>query len=340
MMTTTAPFVLGDYSKALICAFVDADGDTASLAKKTGCSKESFLHPPATIPIETYIKLLYHAGNLLGDEHFGLRVGEYLHAESLNILGGALLKAKTIGEALQLVLSLESHIHQLGYSQVVSETIGIRFIWHCHYQNLPYLQLLVESVLAGIVSFAQKLAKRSLPILEVSFSYEKLSLDSGREKYGKYLLNQSRYCQPYNSLLVSKEVLDWPILWTYPNFKNPANYFSKTAGDSKLFKAVTDYLHQQLPIYNPSLSMVAKAFNLSLRTFQRRLAAEGYKYKDALALVRLQMAKDYLRYSNQSAFEIAQILGFSEQSSFNHFFGEHMLMSPLAYRQNGRKQLL
>lgn len=97
-------------------------------------------------------------------------------------------------------------------------------------------------------------------------------------------------------------MLDWPILWTYPNLKNPAKRLPKTIGESKLYKAVTDYLHQQLPIYNPSLSMVTKAFNLSLRTFQRRLAVEGYKYKDVLALVRLQMAKDYLRYSNQSAF--------------------------------------
>lgn len=333
--------VVGDYSKALIAGFLDAGGDLSILAKKTGFSREALSRPSATLSVELYLRLLYEGGRILNDAHFGLRVGQYLHAQSLSVLGDALLKTNTIDAALQQVLALELQVHQLGVSQVVNEGDAVRLIWHCHYQQHPYVQPLVESIMAGIVSFSQKLAKRSLPIYELNFMHEKpisrlnyLGLQDVSQ-----LLGQSCFSQVNNSLLVSKDVLAWPVRWRHPFNGVHSDTCVISHGAIKLASAVGEYLEQQLPRGNPSIGEVAGAFNLAVRTLQRRLSAEGYRYKDVLTQVRLRMANDYLRYSNLDVMEISQILGFGEQSSFNHFFIAHKTMPPLKYRQFARTQI-
>ncbi len=62
---------------------------------------------------------------------------------------------------------------------------------------------------------------------------------------------------------------------------------------------------------------IAQRLNLHKRTLQRRLAAENTTFELVLDNVRRQRAEEFLGQNNLSMVQIAGLLGFVEQSSFN-----------------------
>jgi AraC-like DNA-binding protein len=69
-----------------------------------------------------------------------------------------------------------------------------------------------------------------------------------------------------------------------------------------------------------SAQEVARALHCSVRTLQRKLVATGTTFRQVSDTVRGQLAVDYLSDSNVSIAEVAFLLGFSDQSSFNRAF--------------------
>jgi AraC-like DNA-binding protein len=73
---------------------------------------------------------------------------------------------------------------------------------------------------------------------------------------------------------------------------------------------------------------------MSPRTLQRRLAGEGILFNDVLDQMRLHAAKTYLAKRDVAGAEVAFLLGFAEQSSFNHAFKRWTGQTPTEYRRS------
>jgi len=72
---------------------------------------------------------------------------------------------------------------------------------------------------------------------------------------------------------------------------------------------------------------------LSPRTLQARLEAEGTSFSALIEEVRILLAKLYLQRPESSLDEIAEWLGYSEQTSFGRAFRRWTGTSPQKYRQ-------
>jgi AraC-like DNA-binding protein len=72
---------------------------------------------------------------------------------------------------------------------------------------------------------------------------------------------------------------------------------------------------------------------MSPRTLQRRLRDHGLCYADLLDSTRASAAKNYLSDRGISVAEVAYLLGFSEQSSFNHAFKRWTGQAPNEFRK-------
>ena len=83
----------------------------------------------------------------------------------------------------------------------------------------------------------------------------------------------------------------------------------------------------------PTIEQVAANLNLSVRTLQRRLKAEGLTYKAVLDELRRQFALDYLKNDALSIKEIAYLLDYAESSSFVRSFKRWTGKSPQEFRQ-------
>ncbi len=322
------PFVLGQYLLALVDAYGACGGNLKDLADSCGLSVNFLYAPPEKVSIECYFELIQAAKTLTEEPLFGLNIGGSMNVGSFDILGQAMMKAETLGQATEQVLTLEGLVHRLGHSELVSEADGVRYIWHNHYQRHPLAADLSESILAGIVKFAATLIGRSIPILEVSFLH-RAAAQANQNQYAQALGGSCLFGQPQNSLLVANEVLAWPVASTV------AQKFGRASGKPLQKTFTTDlrqHLEQVLNQGNPLLTAVADHFHVSPRTLQRNLKKEGTHYQVVLNELRCRLATDYLRYSNLSLHEISHLLGFAEQSSFNHFFLAQFKHSPQRYK--------
>ncbi|HNN34183.1 MAG TPA: helix-turn-helix domain-containing protein, partial [Ottowia sp.] len=81
--------------------------------------------------------------------------------------------------------------------------------------------------------------------------------------------------------------------------------------------AVCQAILQTLPAGAPA-DLVAERLNLSRRTFQRRLTESNCSFRQLLDGVRERYARQLLQDESLSRKEVAFLLGYSEQSAFNH----------------------
>lgn len=324
-------FVLGFYIQGLINAFTLLGGDTGELSSHSAIDVENLRFSSDRVPVETYLRLLNCAQNLLAARGLGLAIGQAMQFSSLSHLGQAIMQAKTLGHATELVLAGEGDVHRLGHSQIIHENGNLRFVWYCHYQQHPLAQTLTETAFANIISMAQSLAARGIPVLEATFVHPEPQgqLDAYRRCFRSHCF----FSQPNNSLLLADEVLAWPIQSsvTATQTGNNQNRFSINALEQFLLSALAEHRFQ--------LSHAAQHFNLSDRTLQRRLRQQHTSYQEILKQRRLRLGVDYLRHSDMGLHEISQLLGFKEQSSMNHFFTEQTGHTPSAIRQSNSEQI-
>jgi AraC-like DNA-binding protein len=78
----------------------------------------------------------------------------------------------------------------------------------------------------------------------------------------------------------------------------------------------------------PGFETLARQLGLSEKTLRRSLKNEGTNFKNVLDGVRMEMAQGLLSQPDVSFFDVALLLGYSEQSTFNHAFRRWTGMSP------------
>jgi AraC-like DNA-binding protein len=85
------------------------------------------------------------------------------------------------------------------------------------------------------------------------------------------------------------------------------------------------------------IQAVARALATSVRSLQRRLAADGSSYQQLLDLARKDAAERHLTESVLSIGEVAYLLGYSEAAAFNRAFRRWHQQTPQAFRARHRK---
>lgn len=320
-------FVIAAYIQPVLKAFLKQGGRLSVLADAMGVNDLWMLEPPEKIVTEQYFSLLLHSSQLLNDGHFGIRIGQHVGLTNFDVLGQALAntqsKALTLAQALQQVMVLERLVHRLGDSRIAVEGQNIRLIWRAQHQHNQAARLVAESVLAGIIHLAQQLTGRLIPVREVSFVHKKPS-DYDEKMYQQGFRAKCQFSQKTNSIVIAADVLAWPL-------KEADKLTAQAITTENIVDQVKQLLEANM-MNNLKVSQVAAMLGLGERSLQRQLKQLETNFQQVLAVVRLQQAYGYLQYSNLSILQISQLLGFQEQSSFNHFFLEASGLSPSNYK--------
>ncbi len=88
----------------------------------------------------------------------------------------------------------------------------------------------------------------------------------------------------------------------------------------------------------PDLANAAKALNLSIDQFRKRLWREGCSYKALVLETRMVLAKNYLISTNLGIQEIAYLLDYGNPSAFSRTFKNVYGMAPLFMRKSAQNQ--
>lgn len=140
---------------------------------------------------------------------------------------------------------------------------------------------------------------------------------------------------PVNAIGFSSELLDRPVPTANRLvYRLLGGYLDrvKQANRATLVERVRDYVRGDLPRGTCSIERCADKLGFSVRTLQARLAADNVTFSWVMEDTRLMLAKSYLSRPDRSLDEIAEWLGYGEQTSFGRAFKRWTGTTPQKYR--------
>ena len=308
----------------------------AALDELAVCGVAAPVPEADTLPVADYLALL-NLGRAQAGEGFGWRVGTRMRTASFVAYGHAVLSCPRFDEAIALTQRFEGLAHDLGRSELLIDGAQAHYRWHSPWLAAHPCPALPESVMSGILAFATWLAQRPLPVLALAFPHAAPRPDL-REAIDQRLGLRVVYDAPVTSATVPAALLHepiptadpalFPLLEQHAAQQLAAREQALRATDARtaLAAQVQRCIAERLAHDGARLAEVADALGLSARTLQRRLAEAGTPFQGLLDATRRELALQYLRDPALSMTEIAFLLGYAEQSSFNHacrgWFGE------------------
>ena len=345
--TDSAGRVAAAYVQPLLEAAGAHGIGSADLAGAAGLPAQGLSPPPVTLPAAAYVRLLDAGAALAGDAHFGLHVGERVRMGTYSAYGMVLLSCKNMGQALEQTARYEGLAHDLGRSALRRDGERFQYRWISHYPDAS--RHLVDSVFAGIRVCGDWLAGKPLPPSELAFAHDGggdlLRHAAHRDEYVRVLGSLPRFNADANTAIMPVQVLDWPVpnadLSLYPLLRQHAEQLlAQRCGDAgldagiaaRVETAIASGLRQGAA----RLAGVAEELAMTPRTLQRKLSDADTSFQALLDRVRHRLACDYLRQDNLSLVDIAYLLGYQEQSAFNHAFRAWAGTNPGAWRLQAR----
>ncbi|NRR29785.1 AraC family transcriptional regulator [Oxalobacteraceae bacterium] len=327
--------VAGSYLQPVLEAAAARGVGADALAQAAGLPAGALQPLPESLPADAYVRLLDCGARLADDPHFGLHVGERFKLGTYNVYGLVLLSCRDFGQAFEQTMRYEQLAHDLGRSAMQVQDGVAQYSWMSHYP--PGMRHLADSVFAGIRVFGNWLAGVTLPAAQLELMHDGGD-PAGHAEYERVLGALPRFGAPLNRASFPAQMLAWPVpnadVGLYPVLQQHAEQLLKlrTQAGAGIVEQVRDAIVRNLSQGQVRLSSIAAELALSPRTLQRKLSEAQTTFQQVLDQARYALATEYLRQPDLSLVDIAFLLGYQEQSAFNHAFKEWSGKNPGACR--------
>jgi AraC-like DNA-binding protein len=304
--------------------------------KLAGLSAETLQDPEARISARQFNKLWSDVSQRTGDPYFGLHFAETASQYTGNsILFTVMMNCANLRGALE---------KQARYHSLVTDFVRLYFeehgqqtyyVWECAEGQVLERQY-TEAVFYGLVFSLRRLTGGTVQPSAINFKHaQPEDLSEHQKVFGCPLV----FGCPQNALVINNQDLDHAVWLANPKvlgqlekiaqemlekISPPDTWTGKVAGQiQKSFEQGE----------KPSLEQTARALAFSQRQLQNKLAGENTRYQIVLDQVRQKLALDYLKAAQLPGCDIAFLLGFSEQSVFNHAFKRWTGLTPGEFRR-------
>lgn len=335
------------YAQTAVAAAQAAGVTPAALRAELGWPAEQLDPARDSLSVAEYIALLGAGDRLASDPVFGLHAGLQARLSTYPFYGLVVCACTTLRGAFEQTRRYEGLAHDLGRSRL-EERAGVA----TYYWDSPWLadctpaqaRHLCDSVLAGILTFVSWLAHERLPVHEIGLPYPQPSADV-RAAHAQVFGPRVAYGVPAAYGRFDAALLDRPV----PNADGSMLKVLQRHADELLAarlretaepRIVTDVRREvaaQLASDRARVDDVAAALALSTRTLQRKLADAGTNFQAVHDAARQALAEELLRDSRLNLTDVAFMLGYREQSSFNRACREWFGNTPAKTRERLRK---
>ena len=311
---------------------LDLQGISASLGM---AAPSMFEKPAGRISGRRFEAMWNEAADRSGDPDFGLHLGEEMAGTYArgHVLFFVMKNCPTVGEAMKKFFRYHSIL-----ADTVQPVLNLRGeLAYISWDAVPGLQASrhsSETLLSMFTGILRHITEDRPSIEEVRFEHPRP--DDTREH--ERIFNAPLCFERQKSeLVVRKSAMDIPIFMANSELLHNLEAFvsrllNRLQESNTWSRKVTRLLGEMfLKGEKGSIDAVADSLALSVRTLQNRLRKEQTTYQGLLDGIRKRIAQDYLARGEASVCDIAFLLGFSEQSAFNHAFKRWTGSTPLEY---------
>lgn len=311
--------------------------DIDPMLLKHGFSRELLAQPDADISYNALCQLHEDCAAEWHCPDFGLRMARI---QNLNILGPVGLVARltdTVGEALK-ALGDRMIIHSTGYSVALDEgdcaSGRAASISYTPKPNSGSGRQIVELSL-GIARnvLATATGMPEFKPLRVSFQH---TAPADPEPASRFFAAPVHYGEPENTLYFDPALLQLPtairdtayapIIRAYLEQMQPRI-------EQDIITLTKQLIGKLLATGRCSREAVADCLHLHPRTYQRRLSDAGVTFNQLLDNYRKALAADLVTREAMPLVQIADVLGYADQSSFHQAFRRWTGSTPMKFRQ-------
>lgn len=310
-------------------------GNPRALARQAGLDPGAFTDPNRSIGGEAFVDFLELAASTCRCADFGLRYGLRWPAVALGPLWLAVGSAERLGDAL---LRFTDSYRVFGDAAVLSAEQITAGLW-VRFEPLATGRWGAGQWVDACFAFLVKLVRSHGPTnwtpALVRLRHVAPTTKLFRQTFGRHVAD----CQSENTMLVDRKLLAVPL-----NAQGlaGAGVTSATHSVEKTARAISlqaeALVRALLPLADCSLETVASTMGLSKRTLQRRLAECGTSFDGLLDAARARLAWLYVTQSPLRMHQIAEMVGFAEQTAFSHAFRRWHGHSPRDARRSARRE--
>ncbi len=274
----------------------------------------------AAIPVDRWLGLLEQAIAASGDPDLPLKIGESFRVKHLGLFGYVMMTCNTLREVVAQNRRYVRLIGGIGGSRLVE--CGATAELHCEWAESSPSPAIEAIFLAATANLSRWLSERHDLRWDACFRYER---PGDLHQYERIFGGAIHFAEPVTKLVFPAWYLDLRVAMANPELHSlvvaqAEERLGQHPAEPGFLSGVKTAIARDLATCRVSLAGVAAALRVSPRTLHRRLEEYECSFRDVVHEVRRARAEAYLQSPAISLAEVAFLLGYSEQSTFQHAF--------------------
>jgi len=295
----------------------------------------------ARVPARAFRAVWEAAAGRSGDRAFGLHAAESMqYASGSHLLFLVMMNSPSVGTALESLCRYHHLMNDAVRPELVPEDDLVFLGWDSLESGYATDRHETEALLCILNIAFRRLTEGAYRPAEVWFRNDR---PDDISEHMRIFQSTLRFNQPMNALLIDKEHLERPVNLADPELLRTLEDYALSllhriyTGETWADRVVR-YISKQLYGSRPTLDAAARDMAVSVRSLQNRLKEEGTTFQELLLHVLKETAITLLKDPSVSILDISFLLGFSEQSAFNHAFRRWTGTTPGDFRKQSTVQ--
>ena len=305
----------------------------APLLKKCGLPEDIFLYPDSTMPFATMGRLLKACVRESGCAHFGLLVGQRASPSALGAVGFLMKNSPDVATAInEFVLNFD--LHDRGATLFLKEEDGSCLLVYEIYQHgMEAVEQIVDGAMAVGLNLMRSLCGPDWLADEILFRRDTPEDVSPYKNFFQAPLqfNARQTALRFDTRWLANKIQHADPVLHQHFLQNVQDLIRHSPEDyrSKVYQAVLLLLGSK----RCNLDGLADYFSLHPRTLNRRLKEASTSFRELHNEARHATACQLLQQTRSTIANIAELLGYSNETAFNRAFSHWEGTPPAKWRR-------
>lgn len=329
-----APVVLAAAAAGLGDFIATHGGDADEIFGRCAIAPEMITAPALQLRLDVFCKLFEEAASRTGCDNFGLLFGQQFQPRDLGMWGYAALSAPTLGSALETLADLFRYQQSSSTMRFRRQDESrFRLEYRIETPSILARRQDAELSLGQFTNLIRECCGRGWSPIEIEFEHPR---PAGWRQHSAVFDAPVYFGCSVNAIVIDAEILNRPMpgrdVKLSAMMRNCLELIGSRDQTETLFDRIRGAVRHHLPDGPPTLDQIAGSLRTTPTAVRRALAEENLSLREAVDMVRFEIARHYLSQRHLPLTEIALLLGYSELSAFTRAFTRWAGISPLGHR--------